>query len=208
MHCRLLAQNEVDAAAQLMAHTGASFARGTSPSLFQTLCRDACRHREPPCLAIVVAEKDGQLIGYVITHIGGPAFFRGFARRHPLTATKLLWKRLRRRLRFHPISPPPPSQPAKPALAFIKTARAPGTWDEAGLHIARVQHIGVHPDWRGAGVGQQLYQQLFVSLRSYGVTRVDANIDPDNLASLWLHERTGWHVYDQGDHFCATRELT
>ena len=208
MQYRLLKPTEINEAAQLMARAGASFARGTAPALFQTLCRDACQHRQPPCLAIVVAEENKQLIGYVITHIGGPAYFRAFARRHPLAAGKLLWKRLTRRMRFRTTPAATTTKPVKPALPFIKSTRAPGTWDEAGLHIARVQHIGVHPDWRGAGVGRQLYEQLFVSLRGFGVTRVDANIDLDNLASLWLHERTDWQVYDQGDHFYALRELT
>jgi GNAT superfamily N-acetyltransferase len=207
VQCRLLEPTEVNEAAQLMKQAGASFARGTSLALFQTLCRDACQHRRPPCLAIVVAEQNGQLIGYVITHIGGPAYFRAFSRRHPLTAGKLIWKRLARRWRPRAAQPLQTAKPAKPALAFVKTTGLQRTWDEPGLHIARVQHIGVHPDQRGGGVGKQLYQQLFASLRGYGVRRVDANIDLDNVASLWLHERTGWQVYDNGDHFYATIEL-
>lgn len=195
-----------------MVQSGASFARGTSLALFQTLCRDACRYRRPPCLAIVVAEHENELVGYVITHIGGPAYFHAFARRHPLAASKLIWKRMTRRWRLKQTRRQPTAQPAsrlaKPELDFVKTANLPVRWDEPGLHIARVQHVGVHPAWRGQGIGKQLYQQLFVSLPGFGATRVDANIDLDNLASLWLHERTGWQVYDQGDHFYAVLELT
>ena len=208
VHCRLLEATEVDEAAQLMVRAGASFARGTSFELLQTLCRDACQRQRPPCLAIVVAEQSGQLIGYVITHIGGPAYFRAFARRHPLAAGRLIWKRLTRRWRPRAARQPQTIRPAKPAPPFVKTTHSQCTWDEPGLHIARVQHIGVHPDRRAGGVGKQLYQQLFINLHGYGVTRVDANIDLDNVASLWLHERTGWRIYDHGDHFYATIELS
>lgn len=192
-----------------MVLAGASFARGTSLELFQTLCRDACQYRQPPCLAVVVAEAEGRLIGYVITHIGGPFYFRAFLQRHPLVAGKLLWKRWARRWhkRGRTLAQARATNSAKLLLPFVKTSGLQRAWDEPGMHIARVQHIGVHPEQRGSGVGRQLYQQLFVSLRRYGVTRVDANIDLANSASLWLHERTGWQVYDDGDHFYATLDL-
>jgi GNAT superfamily N-acetyltransferase len=208
---------DVEAAARLMVQAGASFARGTSLSWFRALGRDACGHRLPPCAAVLLAADEAdRLCGYVTLHLGGPAFFPAFARRHPLAASGLVWKRVNRRLRANwrqRFNPPHPAEkrPARPPLAnpgFVLPQASPYHWNDPGLHIARVQHVGVHPERRGAGLGKQLYQELLQRLPDYGITRVDANIDPDNLNSLWLHHRTGWQVYLNHDHYYATVELS
>jgi ribosomal protein S18 acetylase RimI-like enzyme len=207
---RWIRSADIEEAAQLMVLAGASFARGTSLAWFRALCRDACAHAVPPCAAVLLAADSGRLTGYVILHLGGPAFFQAFARRHPVAAGQLVWKRLMRRWRQSFSQAPNAPAGRTPMLAkhsFVLEQTPPCRWDDPGLQIARVQHVGVHPALRGAGIGKQIYLELLRRLPAYGVTRVDANIDPDNLSSLWLHHRTGWRVYANHDHYYATVEL-
>ena len=217
MNCRNLTANDIPQLVQLMVRAGASVARSTSPEVFQAVCRDACARRKPPCFSIVVTEEEEKLAGYVVAHIGGPAFWRAFAFRHPMIAGKILLKRgtrLLHRLRQNPWTKPvPPSSPpassdASPnQFTFVLADDGSRSWQDSGLRIARIQHIGVHPDYRGRGVGTRLYQRLFTTLTEIGVTRVDANIDRNNVASLRMHHRTGWRIVDKQGYFFATIDL-
>lgn len=197
-----------------MVKAGASVARSTSPEVFRAVCRDACTRRKPPCFSIVVTEEEEKLAGYVVAHIGGPAFWRAFAFRHPMIAGKILLKRGTRLLhwprqnpRTKPVPPSPPSASSKRQFAFVLADGGSRSWQDPGLRIARIQHIGVHPDHRGRGVATRLYQGLFTTLIEIGVTRVDANIDRDNVASLRMHHRTGWRIVDKHGYFFATIDL-
>jgi ribosomal protein S18 acetylase RimI-like enzyme len=54
--------------------------------------------------------------------------------------------------------------------------------------------IGVDPDWRGQGVGEALYQRLFVEATSRGCSEVLAVTAPTNHASIAFHTRMGFAV--------------
>jgi L-amino acid N-acyltransferase YncA len=52
--------------------------------------------------------------------------------------------------------------------------------------------IGVNPDWRGQGVGEALYQRLFVEAASRGCREVLAVTAPTNRSSIAFHTRMGF----------------
>jgi ribosomal protein S18 acetylase RimI-like enzyme len=184
----------------VMTATRGSIARATAPGILRAFCRDACQRRRPPCLVIVIAEETPDLAGYVVAEIGGEEYWRAFARRHPLAAARILWKRARKR--FHRAAQPV----VQPAALPVESPPDRG-WQDSGRHIARVQQIAVHPDYRGRGVAARLYAELFAALRPLGIARADANIDADNEASVALHRRTGWTVVARGTHYFATIDL-
>ena len=54
--------------------------------------------------------------------------------------------------------------------------------------------IGVDPGWRGRGVGEALYQRLFVQATSQGCQEVLAVTAPTNRGSIEFHTRMGFAV--------------
>jgi ribosomal protein S18 acetylase RimI-like enzyme len=52
--------------------------------------------------------------------------------------------------------------------------------------------IGVDPGWRGLGVGEALYQRLFVAATSQGCREVVSVTAPTNRGSIAFHTRMGF----------------
>jgi L-amino acid N-acyltransferase YncA len=52
--------------------------------------------------------------------------------------------------------------------------------------------IGVDPGWRGQGVGEALYQRLFVAAASQGCQEILAVTAPTNRGSIAFHARIGF----------------
>lgn len=52
--------------------------------------------------------------------------------------------------------------------------------------------IGVDPEWRSRGVGEALYQRLFVVAASHGCNEVLAVTAPTNRGSIAFHTRMGF----------------
>jgi L-amino acid N-acyltransferase YncA len=65
--------------------------------------------------------------------------------------------------------------------------------------------IGVDPDWRERGVGETLYQRLFVAAVSQGCHEVLAVTAPTNRGSIAFHARMG---FTQLAGRCAGEEVS
>ena len=64
--------------------------------------------------------------------------------------------------------------------------------DEAYIHF-----VGVHPDYRKAGVGRLLYERFFAAVRAEGRTVVRCVTAPVNKTSIAFHLRMGFEAEPQ-----------
>lgn len=55
---------------------------------------------------------------------------------------------------------------------------------------AVLETLGVHPDFRGQGIGAALIDQLYMNLRGLGITRLDTLVDwtSQDLLAFFAHE--------------------
>jgi RimJ/RimL family protein N-acetyltransferase len=60
-------------------------------------------------------------------------------------------------------------------------------------HIGEIRMI-VHPDYRRSGLGRQLAAEIFALARSLGLTKVTAQMTPDQRGARATFERLGFHV--------------
>lgn len=61
--------------------------------------------------------------------------------------------------------------------------------DEAYVHF-----VGVAPEQRGSGVGRQLYERFFETMRAHGCTTVRCVTSPANTGSIAFHAALGFTV--------------
>lgn len=59
---------------------------------------------------------------------------------------------------------------------------------------AYIHFVGIHPGYRGRGLGQQLYGRFFAAARARGCTAVRCVTAPVNRASVAFHTRMGFAV--------------
>jgi GNAT superfamily N-acetyltransferase len=74
-------------------------------------------------------------------------------------------------------------------LGFLSQTRA----DEAYIHF-----VGVHPEFRGLGLGRRLYELFFAAAAANGRDWVSSITAPRNRTSIAFHRRMGFLV-DPGD---------
>jgi ribosomal protein S18 acetylase RimI-like enzyme len=174
-----LRRADVDGARRLLSRLSVSFAGITSRAMCRAMCVSSARRGVP---LILVARREGAVVGVAIAAYDTETFWHSFFLRHPLLAAAAVAKRLARRA-----SPPAAS--------------------DAGPRIAKILFVGVDARDRSRGLAARLYGDLMLRLARRGVTRVDARIGLQNAASIRLHERTGWTLHrDEGSVF-ATRSL-
>ncbi|MDO6706003.1 GNAT family N-acetyltransferase [Photobacterium sp. 1_MG-2023] len=54
--------------------------------------------------------------------------------------------------------------------------------------------MGVHPDFRGQGIGELLLKSCLTKAKSKGVSRVELETRADNQASLNLYQKLGFNI--------------
>jgi GNAT superfamily N-acetyltransferase len=59
-----------------------------------------------------------------------------------------------------------------------------------------VHMVATDPNWRRAGIGRSLYEQVFDDLRSRGVSRLQAVTWPGDRASVAFHQALGFRIDD------------
>lgn len=65
--------------------------------------------------------------------------------------------------------------------------------DEAYIHF-----VGVHPDYRKAGIGKQLYHEFFKVVKEFDRNIVRAVTSPVNKVSMAYHSNIGFEI-EKGD---------
>jgi ribosomal protein S18 acetylase RimI-like enzyme len=61
-------------------------------------------------------------------------------------------------------------------------------------HEAYVHFVGVAPEQRGSGVGRELYERFFETVRAHGCTTVRCVTSPANTGSISFHEALGFEL--------------
>ncbi len=61
-------------------------------------------------------------------------------------------------------------------------------------HEAYVHFVGVAPAQRGSGVGRELYERFFETVRAHGCTTVRCVTSPGNTGSISFHQALGFTV--------------
>ncbi len=59
--------------------------------------------------------------------------------------------------------------------------------------------VGMHTRWRGGGNAERLVEYFTTQVFNAGVVRIRGAVGPDNLASLIMHKRLGWHAQKISD---------
>ena len=70
-----------------------------------------------------------------------------------------------------------------------KIAAYAGSW--ISFEEAQVTNVAVHPDYRGQGIGTELFARLIEELKRHDVTAVTLEVRPSNEAALRLYEKFG-----------------
>lgn len=70
--------------------------------------------------------------------------------------------------------------------------------------VAVLDTIGVHPDFRGEGVGHALMEQLMRNLRGLGITRLQTEVSWDDQGLLAFFRRCG---FEPAARFCLDLAL-
>jgi ribosomal protein S18 acetylase RimI-like enzyme len=143
----------------------------------------------------LVAISDGELVGAVVGTLDYEGFFNCFYRQHFLrTAMTLLGRFLvdpyiRRNLvsRIAHVRQALRSVAAR-GRQTIPASEEPAV-DQAPAHLLSV---GVHPDWRGSGLAEELVDRYCDALWRDGWERVSLSVRPDNQRAVAFYEKTGW----------------
>jgi len=127
-----------------------------------------------------------KVVGYVIAITEWKRFWYTFATKYPFYAGLLFLKKFSDKIKF------------KVRSKVVSSFR----WSQTVKKNARIIFIGVLPEYRGLGVGQRIYQNLFEILREDGEYLVEAHIDKNNEPSLKLHKKVGFKIeqLDSGDY--------
>ena len=64
-----------------------------------------------------------------------------------------------------------------------------GAW--ISFEDAQVTNVAVHPDYRGQGIGANLFARLIEEVKKRGVTAITLEVRPSNEAAIRLYESFG-----------------
>ena len=74
-------------------------------------------------------------------------------------------------------------------IAFLIGLLSPSKSNEGYIHFA-----GVHPDFRSAGIGKNLYDRFFGICRKNGRNIIRACTSPVNKGSIEFHKKIGFNI--------------
>jgi ribosomal protein S18 acetylase RimI-like enzyme len=73
-----------------------------------------------------------------------------------------------------------------------------GFFSQTFPNQAYIHFVGIHPEFRKAGVARSLYEKFFEAARVNGKTIVRCVTSPVNKTSIAFHQRMGFEI-EQGD---------
>lgn len=76
-------------------------------------------------------------------------------------------------------------------VGFLVGFLSPANRDEGYVHFA-----GVHPDYRGCGIGEAMFERFFGLCRKDGRTLVRSCTSPVNTGSIAFHKQLGFLVLE------------
>lgn len=194
----------VPAVCALMEEVQATVAGMVEAGIFRAVAQDALDGKQ---MTMVVAERGGEVVGFVAAVTDWHRYWRLFALRYPWWGARILARRLRRCIRPVRRARNATKAAAAPVDEYLSDSSSGRSWGNSGPHIAKIVFIGVSPRWRGRRVGSILYDRLFRLLAQCGVRRVDACIGAANIASVRMHHRAGWRIERDRSGFFATIDI-
>lgn len=173
--------------------------------VYAALISDALASRD---LMIAVASRQGRLVGFSIIAWNWSRMKLLFALRHPIVGLTIVLSTLRLRLfgRRVDVALGSAARERSCSDARNSSTRVP-SWADGGRRIAKLIHTAVVPEHRRQGIGLGLKAFYVDALRARGFRRVDARIDPANVASIAMQRRSGWVVVDDPRAVFAYLEL-
>ena len=90
--------------------------------------------------------------------------------------------------------------------AFVGFLLAKVYYGEFGMmeHVAVLDAMAVHPDFKGRGIGSALIDQLRTNLLGLGIPRLQTEVSWDNLEMLSFFNQQGFRP---ADRFCLDLDL-
>lgn len=174
----------------------------TSRAVNRILCGDALTATSQVTMLVAVVQ--GRVVGYVLAMSDDAAYWRRFWLRHPVTAVRMLCRRVVNKIVRTAATSLRPAAAAPEGILERGSGRA---WNDSSPRIAKILHIAVSEPYRCRGIGAALYRRLFTALAARGIRRVDANVSFENAPSLRLHEATGWAIERTATNLFATTDL-
>ncbi|MBU2621073.1 MAG: GNAT family N-acetyltransferase [Proteobacteria bacterium] len=74
-------------------------------------------------------------------------------------------------------------------IAFLIAFLSPAKSKEGYIHFA-----GVHPDYRGLGIGKLLYNRFFMICKENNRDNIRACTSPVNKGSIYFHKKIGFEI--------------
>ena len=196
MQQRLIRNGDVPAVVELMQSIGVHFAGSRSARVLEAVARDGVDDPAHVTIALAVESKP---TGIVVAFRQRAAYWRSFARRHPVAALAILAHRLRRRgPRRGSASTPRDDAHVDEVRALFAAQLAPlgaERWQDEASDIAKVMYVAVHLQSRGSGIGSGLYRWFFRDLADRGVVRCDAQVSANNVGAAKLHRQFPFRVH-------------
>ena len=78
------------------------------------------------------------------------------------------------------------------------TAFLIGLLSQSNMNEGYIHFVGVHPDYRGIGVGKYLYEQFYRVCKENNRDTIRAYTSPVNKGSIEFHKRLGFQI-EQGN---------
>lgn len=218
---RVIEASDREATIDLMRRTRAHFAGARHDAIYAAIVDDSLC--SPPRMMTVVAELDGDIVGFNSTIISeSRAYWRTLPLRHPAAAAAIARHRLkklgrrisyrrRNRALYESDEVLVPAVELPPEVAERLQQRPPATGSprpgEHGPGYAFCLFVGVDPAVRGRRIPAQMFDRIFDELRAVGAQRYDCSFSSKDPAAIRMHLKYPFTVYRLPGGYWASLRL-